>query len=73
MEKQSIFLFGTLLSAAPAHHMDVEEFREMRLKRARYDVLDDEDAAVRFRAAADRLQDLRAFVVVQSWRIILRL
>jgi hypothetical protein len=28
-EKPNIFLFGTLSPAAPAHHMDVEEFREM--------------------------------------------
>jgi len=44
--------------------MDVEEFREMRLKRARHNVLHDEDAAARFRTAADRLQDLGAFAVV---------
>jgi len=36
----------------------------MRLRRARYDVFDDEDAAARFRPAADRLQDLGAFAVV---------
>ena len=29
-EKRSIFLFGTLPPTAPAHHMDVEEYREMR-------------------------------------------
>jgi len=44
--------------------MNVEELREMRLRRAGHDVLDDEDAPVRFRAVTDRLQDLRAFAVV---------
>jgi hypothetical protein len=65
-EKCSVFLFGTFLPTAPAHHMDVEEFREMRLRRARHDVLNDEDAAAQARAAADRLQDLRAFAVLAT-------
>ena len=60
----ALTLLGSYLTDAYHGDIDVEEFREMRLRRARHDVLDDEDPAIRFRALADRLQDPRAFAVV---------
>jgi hypothetical protein len=70
LEKRSIILFGPLPPAAPAHHVDIEKFREMRFRRARHDVLGNEDAAARF-AVADRLQNLYALIGCSTDRLAL--
>lgn len=44
--------------------MDVEKLRKMRFGRTWHNMLDDEDATVRFGLASDVLQDLDTFPVI---------